>query len=192
MFWSWERTKWENSLGRWPFNMSSKLPIVFIFFAAPTDGFYSFLGYLFARSATCLQSQHDNPLSPSTPLPLPLTANRISTINIYHVTTQISHTVECVAMFVCCVLVRWCVCLAKCILAFIDAACWPRISHIRRLRAEQINVRVLRKHFAPTTSHKCIMLREISICVQRLHVVSESKEWWRMSRMMGEWKSDRL
>lgn len=29
---SWERTKWENSLGRWPFNMSSKLPIVFIFF----------------------------------------------------------------------------------------------------------------------------------------------------------------
>lgn len=35
------------------------------------------------------------------PCPLPPTANRISTINIYHVTTQISHTVECVTMCVC-------------------------------------------------------------------------------------------
>lgn len=82
--------------------MSSKLPIVWLFFWLHILFWAFYLHYSALCNLFAVATRQSAPPAQHSP-PTPATANRISTINIYHVTTQISHTVECVAMdvFVC-------------------------------------------------------------------------------------------
>lgn len=61
-----ERTEQrENSCGRRPVNMSSKLPIVFIFFAVPADASYSFSGAIYLRAVQLVCSRNTTISFPS-------------------------------------------------------------------------------------------------------------------------------